>query len=463
MNYIKKSFVCAVAAGTATLATATPVVGNVTMSQGNSGRLVTITYTLTEDAVVTLDVQTNATPNAATGWASIGGEAVCNAKGAVWRKVTSADADGQGKYTITWRPDLSWTDANGKGFNIANGCAKAVVTAWSLDNTPNYMVVDISEGALPNTQHYYCSTNFLPGGLFGNDDYRTSKIVMRKIMAKDVKWTMGSVSEAGRESAREKTHPVQLTNNYYIGVFELTQSQFILARKGSSTALPTPSFNLEGYKAMRPMEQLSYNELRATGTTSPDANALWPNAPGADSLLGLLRAKTNIDFDLPTDAEWEFACRAGNGEGKWGNGAVYQNMNTDSNLPGRYKGNSGTVSNMSTADASVGTAIVGIYAPNDWGLYDMHGNVYEWCLDWYADDVSSLAYSAEDKACIAPINVNLANPSSPAVGTSSKRVIHSGAYSLEARYNRSAFRNGYEPHTRNQYLGVRLACRAGLK
>ena len=77
MNCIKKSLVCAVAAGAATLATATPVVGNVTMSQGSSGRLVTITYTLTEDAVVTLDVMTNATPNAATGWASIGGEAVC--------------------------------------------------------------------------------------------------------------------------------------------------------------------------------------------------------------------------------------------------------------------------------------------------------------------------------------------------------------------------------------------------
>ena len=92
MNNIKKALVFAAASGAATFAMATPVVSDVTMTQ-NSGRKVTITYKLSEDAVVTLNVLTNATPNAATGWASIGGEAICNAQGAVWRKVTSAEAD----------------------------------------------------------------------------------------------------------------------------------------------------------------------------------------------------------------------------------------------------------------------------------------------------------------------------------------------------------------------------------
>ena len=152
MNCIKKSMACAMAVGCAMLANATPEVGNVTMTQRTGSRLVTITYKLTEDAVVTLDVLTNATPNAATGWASIGGKAICNAQGAVWRKVTSADADGSGNYTITWRPDNSWTDEFGNGFKIADGCAKAVVTAYALDNTPDYMVVDISASAQQNTQ-----------------------------------------------------------------------------------------------------------------------------------------------------------------------------------------------------------------------------------------------------------------------------------------------------------------------
>ena len=209
---------------------------------------------------------------------------------------------GKETYTIKWLPDLSWAD-----HRIPEGGARAVVTAWALDNTPDYMVVDISEGAQPHTQQYYCSTNFLPGGLLGNDDYRTSKIVMRKIMAKNVKWTMGSINEDGRTAAREASHTVQLTNNYYIGVFELTQSQYTLARAASSTAKPSPSFRREEYRAMRPMEQISYNEIRAAGVADQaySTSNCWPAEPGDDSLLKLLRNKTNIDFDLPTEAQWE--------------------------------------------------------------------------------------------------------------------------------------------------------------
>ena len=199
MNYIKKAMICAAAAGAATLANATPVVSNVTMAQGLANRQVTITYSVSEDAVVTLDVQTNATPNAATGWVSIGGVAICNAKGDVWKKVEA------GSRTITWRPDLSWTDENGNGFNIANGCAKAIVTAYALDNTPDYMVVDLSSAAQPNTQKYYPAADFLPGGLLGNSDYRTTSLVMRKINAKDIEWTMGSTTTTSAYSRSRRT------------------------------------------------------------------------------------------------------------------------------------------------------------------------------------------------------------------------------------------------------------------
>ena len=89
MNNITKALVCVAIAGAATFATTTPVVSNVTMTQSEASRLVTINYQLTEDAVVTLDVLTNAIPNSVTGWASIGGEAVCNAEGVVWRTVST--------------------------------------------------------------------------------------------------------------------------------------------------------------------------------------------------------------------------------------------------------------------------------------------------------------------------------------------------------------------------------------
>ena len=143
---LTKILTVASAAFVTQFAGAVPVVSSVDMNQ--SSKTVVITYTLSgEDAVVTLDVQTNANTSAATddpGWTSIGGAAVCNAQGDVWKKVET------GSRRITWRPDQSWPD-----HVIANGGARAVVTAWSLDNTPNYMAVDVSAGAQPNTQTYY--------------------------------------------------------------------------------------------------------------------------------------------------------------------------------------------------------------------------------------------------------------------------------------------------------------------
>ena len=428
MNYIKKSLVCAAAAGAATLATAAPEVGNVTFAQSDGSRQVTITYTLTKDAVVTLDVMTNATPNAATGWTSIGGEAVCNAQGAVWRKVTSADADGQGKYTITWRPDLSWADENGKGFKVANGCAKAVLTAWSLTNTPNYMVVDISSTATAATpRKYYPGADYLPGGILDNPDYRTTKLVMRKIMAKDVEWTMGSVAEENRSSSREATHSVKLTGNYYIGVFEFTQAQWALIQ----TARQRPSYC--AYTGDRPVEQVCYNEIRRAANDTVVSGGTYPDAPYASSFLDLLNTKTGLDFDLPSESQWEFAARAGNGDGKWGDGSAISSETVA--LVGRYgKG------------ASEGTASVGSYRPNSWGLYDMHGNVAEWCLDGFTENISSLngAVNAND-----PWN---------------RRIIRGGCW-WDSGYSklRSAYRDGADPAVRSNGNGFRVVCTAGLQ
>jgi len=372
MNNIKKALACAAVAGTAMFATATPEVTDVTMTQTGSGRLVTITYRLTEDAVVTLDVQTNATPNAATGWASIGGEAICNAQGAVWRKVTSADADGNGNYTITWRPDLSWVDEFGNGFKIADGCAKAVVTAWSLDNTPNYMVVDVSDAAQPNTQKYYPAADFLPGGVT-NGLYKTTKLLMRKIMAKGVEWTMGSTTlETKRNATREATHQVKLDGNYYIGVYEVTQAQWDLIQP---SRLAPSYFNNAADRAMRPVEQVCYNEIRNAANSNTANTAYdWPADPNPGSFLGLLRTKTGIDdFDLPSEAQWEFAARAGNGDTKWGDGSGILNADKDENLDllGRYERDGGKVQNgtsyanpAQSCGATNGTAIVGSYAPN---------------------------------------------------------------------------------------------------
>ena len=440
--------IAAVASATLPSQAATPQVTSVTMTQPGPTRLVKIDYTFTgADAVITLDVQTNAPGGA---WASIGGAAVCNAQGEVWKKVTNDDTT----HRITWRPDLSWPD-----HIIADGGARAVITAWTLDNTPDYMVVDISASAQQNTEKYYPAVEFLPGGLLGNPDYRTTSIVMRKIMAKDVEWTMGStLSETQRDATREMTHKVKLTNNYYIGVFEVTQDQWMLL-KGTN---PSVYKNAE-YRAIRPVEAVTYNEIRNSSSSENNAEFDYPAYPNPSSYLGLLYLRTGIRFDLPSEAQWEFAARAGNGNTKYGDGSGIQNKsgnNSDTNLDllGRYSLNGGMIKSGNSyvepshsCGPTNGTAIVGSYKANDWGVYDMHGNVWEWCVDWYADDITSLN--------------GVANTTAQVINGNTLRIKKGGACTHSAEYSRPAYRYRGGPSNTSTAAGTgfRVMCYAGLQ
>ena len=456
MNFTKTLTVLA-AAGVASAAMAVDVT-NVQMTQNPNTCKVTITYELSGPAVVTLDILTNATPNAAAGWASIGGQYIWNATGAVWRKVTDADADA-GTYTISWQPAESWLDGNGDGFKVADGCAKAVVSAWPLDNPPDYMVVDISSAAQPNTQRYYPAVDFLPGGILGNDDYRGASLVMRKCPAAGVAWTMGSVAEAGRNADKEATHKVRLAENYYLGVFPVTQTQWALIQPSR----PYPScFQYEADKKWRPVEYVCYNELRLSNSeTSGQAAYYWPNAPHGNSFLGRLRTKTGIAFDLPSEAQWEFAARAGNGEGKWGDGSDYLSSSTDANLSalacyGRANiQNSVSEGNTTWAAADGGTMPVGTHAPNAWGFYDMNGNVFEPCNDWFENNPSAHG---------GAVNVDPDNPAKDLSGANGLyRVWRGGSYRHGAGSCRNAYRTEGIVNGRYNIAGVRVACPASVE
>ncbi len=447
----KKLVIASIAvAASAAVQAAVPGVSDVTMEQVD-GRLVTITYTLSDaPAIITLDVQTNVSGDV---WASIGGEAVCNAEGDVWRKVgSSLSGGGSTTGTITWRPYRSWP-----GHTIAAGGARAVVTAWALDNTPDYMVVDLSYAARADSQTYYPSADFLPGGILSNNIYRTTKLVMRKIMAKGVEWTMGSTTrETQRTAEREATHQVTLTNNYYIGVFEITQKQWALIQTGNAT----PSkFSNAIYRDMRPVESVCYNEIRNSSSQTADTDYDWPADPHPSSFLGLLRKRTGIDFDLPSEAQWEFAARGGHGDGLWGDGSAIQNSSPDSNLDllARYMMNDGyiggTTEPSTSCGATNGTAIVGSYMPNSWGLYDTAGNVWEWCLDWLEDGITN--YNGK-------VNIDYANSSNTLSGVAGGyRMLRGGSWSNWARYCRPAQRNSFVPTIQANDFGLRVCCPAG--
>lgn len=413
-------------AGATILCAAVPEVGNVTMVQSSTSREVTISYTLANaPAVVTLDIETNG-PN---GWVSIGGENIqCfSADSDVWKKVSGKD-----EYVIKWHPDLSWPD-----HKIADGGARAVVTAWADDNTPDYMVVDLTATGGPGTERYYPAVEFLPGGVLKNPVYRTTSIVMRKIMAKGVTWTMGSVSEDQRQDD-ETTHLVTLDRNYYIGIFEVTQSQWNLV-KGNNPS----EYKGEGY-SMHPVEQVSYQAIR---NKDSETQNFWPNDPGQDSFLYKLREKTGIvNFDLPGEAQWEFASRAGYGEGFWGTGKPYVNAWSDPNVPGNVNG-----------AVYIGkTTTVGSYDPNAWGIYDMSGNVLEVCNDWYEADITTNN---------GAVNVDQTTPTLTLGGaTGTGRVERGGSCMLNVFKARSAYRTRSRATTSiTGSGGFRLMCYAGLK
>ncbi|MBR2839539.1 MAG: formylglycine-generating enzyme family protein [Kiritimatiellae bacterium] len=420
------------------LSAAVPEVGNVVMSQPPNTRTVTIAYMLANaPAVVTLDIETNVTGNV---WASIGADNFQHVSGDVNKMVS-----GKETYAITWQARRDWRDRV-----VPDGGIRAVLTAWAPDHTPDYMVVDLTAAAGDNVR-YYVSTNYLPGGLLANPAYRTTSIVMRRIDAKNVTWTMGSTAlELGREPnvncGMETPHEVTLTNDYYIGVFEVTQKQWEMVA-GSNPAKWTGS-------VMRPVERVSYNEIRVSATkTATDAdyaNYDWPNDPCADSFLGKLRAKTQVDFDLPSEAQWEFACRAGLQTGCevwrtgcWNDGSkILKATAVDQNLNrlGRYSGNKAD----GVGGFTDGTAPVGSYAPNAWGLYDMHGNLIEWCLDWFAFDITALN---------GAVNTVRA-------GNHARR---DGAWNNSANYQRMAVRASNVPDGQFDAVGLRLACRAGQR
>ena len=235
-----------------------------------------------------------------------------------------------------------------------------------------YCVIDLSGG--PDAKKYPVSyLNDIPKGGW-SDEYKTTKLVLRRIEPGE--FAMGS---------RDSSRIVKLSKGFYIGVFEVTQQQWALVMANR------PSFwKGEKYKT-RPVESVSYEMIRG-GNRGRE----WPKSGAVDagSFLGVLRAKTKLNLDIPTEAQWEYACRAGKST-DFANGFNYDAVDSVSmeNI-GRFYYNGGWNTeqwggfdfSFKNADRNCspanGTACVGMYEPNAWGVYDMHGNVCEWCLDW---------------------------------------------------------------------------------
>ena len=321
---------------------------------------------------------------------------------------------GSGEHRTLWTPSRFFD------YTVTDDMKIKVEAVENNQPTNTYMVIDLSGGT--NAAKFAVSYRAYepPGGW--TEEYKTTKLVLRLVQPGT--FIMGSpVNEVGRHDyvwMVETQHQVTLTKPFYVGVFEVTQKQYELIM-GSN-----PSWYVG---EARPVEQVSYEMIRGS-----EKGAEWPSNGEVDdnTFFGILRSKTGKAFDIPTEAQWEYACRAGTTTAlNSGKNLSDENECQEANEVGRYFGNEGW---------ELGHAIVGSYLPNAWGLYDMHGNVYEWCLDWFKRDLG--ADSVTD-----PVGAS----------TDSYRAMRGGAWgSGVAMMLRSAARDKQKPADHYWYNGLRV-------
>lgn len=301
---------------------------------------------LNEDAIVTLDICTNGV--------SIGYENIRHLVGDVNRLVHPGSTR-----RIKWNVHKSWP-----GRLLTDGGVTAVVTAWATNCPPDYLVADLS-GA--TTVCYYPASEAVPGGVT-NDLYKTEKLLMRKIPAANALFRRGSpAKEVGRDGGNyERAHLVSHTNDYWMGVYPVTQAQY---RRVSGKL--SGVFTNDAKSATYPLNGVSIFMLR--GSNLETTKKRLPTV-AQDSLVGCFRQVVpSLPLDIPTDAQWEYACRAGS------YAALYN---------GRDLVDSTSGENLDAIAWHAGNSegrphAVGEKQPNAFGLYDMLGNVREATFDLY--------------------------------------------------------------------------------
>ena len=190
-------------------------------------------------------------------------------------------------------------------------------------------------------------------------------------------------------------HQVTISQNFYLGRYPVTQGQWDAVMGNNPSKFPGDD---------RPVEQVSWNDCQ--------------------EFIHRLNTAGNGTFCLPTEAQWEYACRAGST-------GAFCCGDDESELPDYawYRANSGDHSHP-----------CGLKKPNGWGVHDMHGNVWEWCQDWY-DDYAATAVT---------------DPHGPPSSPMPVRVFRGGCWRGVAGFAASAHRGGRGPGYRDGILGVRL-------
>jgi formylglycine-generating enzyme required for sulfatase activity len=239
----------------------------------------------------------------------------------------------------------------------------------------------------------------------------TNSLGMEFVYIEPGSFMMGSPLDEPKRDNDEKQHQVTLTKGYYIQTTEVTQGQWKAIMGDNPSRFSNCGDNC-------PVERVSWNDVQ-------------------EFIRKLNSQKGDSGHRLPTEAEWEYACRVGT-KTPFSFGKC---LSTEqANYNGKYP-----MPKCSKGQNRGKTIPVASFEPNAWGLYDMHGNVYEWCQDWYGAYPSG---SVTDPVC-------------PTSG--STRVLRGGCWFSHARFCRSAFRLRDGPGDRDGYgyYGFRLVLPSG--
>jgi formylglycine-generating enzyme required for sulfatase activity len=275
----------------------------------------------------------------------------------------------------------------------------------------------------------------------------SNSIGMKLVLIPAGRFMMGSrVDDRDADADEKPQHEVRITRPFYLGVTEVTRGQFrrFVDDTGHRSEAEKDGQGGWGWneekKKFEPDPKYTWlNPGFEQSDEHPVVNVSWNDAVAFCEWLSRVDGQA---YRLPTEAEWEYACRAGTTT-RYFSGDDPESLAAAGNVADgtaklKYPHWTATIT---ARDGFVYTAPVGQFRPNRFGLYDMHGNVWEWCQDGY-DDAYYKGSPGEDP---------------PGASQASARVVRGGGWDSEPRYCRSAHRGGSSPSDRSSYQGFRLA------
>jgi uncharacterized protein (TIGR02996 family) len=253
----------------------------------------------------------------------------------------------------------------------------------------------------------------------------TNSIGMQFVLIPPGTFLMGSPeTEAERESDEGPQHEVEITQPFYLGAYPVTQEEYQIVMRKNLSWFSSKGGGKGGVKKLDtrrfPVERVS-----------------WENAVEFCRLLTEKEGGSGHLYRLPTEAEWEYACRGGQA---FKDSAPFYFTKPSSSLSSKRANFEGNVGRTTT---------VGSYQPNVLGLYDMHGNVWEWCSDWF--DRSYYQRSPKQ------------DPQGPESSPENRRVMRGGSWGYGRRECRAASRAGSNPGNRLGVIGFRVVLVASAR